>query len=173
MENQEIKADATTKKQKEEDKKELIKKILKAVNEDGKTLKDIATELGYAKGDNVGKILKRAGYKRTSEGYVLIDNKTNNKDNDKDNDSTQSIDINNILDALKDISKRLDKLENKDREGVLVSNEEMKYKATSIRVDEDILEAFDALCNKYTNISKSYLTSIALREFVEKYGDKK
>ena len=168
MKIQENKTNTTKREQRQESKKELIEKILKSVYEDGKSLKDIASELGYTNGDSVGKILKRAGYKRTSKGYVLH---SDEKDNKKSNDESQVLDTNDILNTLKTISERLDKLEHKDKEGILVSNEEMKYKATSIRVDESILQAFDELCDKYTNVSKSYLTSIALRDFVEKYGN--
>lgn len=168
MKNQENKSNTTKREQKQESKKELIEKILKAANEDGKSLKDIASELGYTNGDSVGKILKRAGYKRTNKGYVLS---TDKKDNKESNDNAQTLSIDEILNTLKTISERLNKLEHKDKEGILVSNKEMKYKATSIRVDESILQAFDELCDKYTNVSKSYLTSIALRDFVEKYGN--
>ena len=75
---------------------------------------------------------------------------------------------------IEDMSKRLKKLEQQVNEGILVSNEQMNYKSTSIRVDESILQAFDNLCEKYANVSKSYLISIALRDFVEKHeGTKK
>ena len=162
MENKQVETNAVTKEQKEKDKKDKLDTILKGVNEEGKTLTEIAKELNYKNSDSVGKILKRAGYKRTSEGYVLV------KDA-KDNSTTQLVDINTILNQIKDMTERLEKLEHKDNEGILVSNEKMNYKSTTIRVDESILQAFDDLCDKYTNVSKSYIISIALREFVEKH----
>ena len=71
------------------------------------------------------------------------------------------------------MSERLDKIESKDNEGIIVSNEKMNYKSTSIRVDENILAEFDQVCDSFTNVSKSYLISLAFKEFVDKYGNKK
>lgn len=167
MENQEITTNVITKEQKEKEKKDKLDKILKGVNEEGKTLTVVAKELGYSNSDSVGKILKRAGYKRKGKEYILI-----KEDTDKANNAP--IDIDAMRKQIEDMSKRLKKLEQQDNEGILVSNEQMNYKSTSIRVDESILQAFDNLCEKYANVSKSYLISIALRDFVEKHeGTKK
>lgn len=144
-------------------KEDKLNKILVGVNEEGKTLTEVAKELGYKNSDGVGKFLKRAGYKKKGKKYVLVEEIKSEK---TDKEPT----IEDVLNQIKNISERLDNIENKNINGIVVSNEEMSYKPTSIRVDEKTLAEFDSVCNKFANISKSYLISLALKEFVGKYG---
>ena len=76
-----------------------------------------------------------------------------------------------MIKALEDVNKRLAKLEVESKKGIMVSNEVMNYKPFSIRADESIMNDFDTLAKNFSNVSKSYLISIALKEFVSKYSD--
>lgn len=150
-------------------KEEKLDKILTAINEEGKSLTEVAKELGYKNSDGVGKFLKRAGYKKKGKKYILETKEKTENNNKCDNKPS----IEDILNQIKLMSERLDKIESKDNEGIIVSNEKMNYKSTSIRVDENILAEFDQVCDSFTNVSKSYLISLAFKEFVDKYGNKK
>lgn len=149
---------------------EKLKIILHGVNKEGKTLKQVSEELGYKDGDGASKILKRADYVRRGKKYV---HKSELEKENKGKDSSikdKNASIEDVLNQLKSISERLDRLENKDNSGMVVSNKEMNYKGTSIRVDEQTLAAFNDVCKTYSNVDKSYLTTLAFQEFIDKYG---
>ena len=42
-------------------------------------------------------------------------------------------------------------------------------KQTSIKVDEYTINKFNELCDDYKHINKSYMLSLALKEFYDKY----
>lgn len=149
---------------------EQIKEIVRLANEEKMTLKKIAQELNLKSADNVGKKLKRAGYIKKDGKYKLISEEVVEKEQVN---SEENIDMNKIKDMLKmieDMNNRLAKLEPKGKTGIMVSNEVMNYKAFSIRADESIMNDFDELAKNFSNVSKSYLISIALKEFVSKYS---
>ena len=95
-------------------------------------------------------------------GYILKDNKfipgeaNTNKNNE----------LETILKELKEIKDHIVQ----DKKVLSVSSEAVDLKAFSIRVNKSDLDAFNELCNEYQHISKSYLFSLALREFAEKYS---
>ena len=141
-----------------EQRAEQAKEIARLSNEENMTLKEIAEKLNLKSADNVGKKLKREGYIKVNGKYKL-----------KEDISTDK--IKDMIKALEDVNKRLAKLEVESKKGIMVSNEVMNYKPFSIRADESIMNDFDTLAKNFSNVSKSYLISIALKEFVSKYSD--
>lgn len=153
-----------------EEREKEIQEILRLANEEKMTLKKIAQVLNLKTGGNVGKKLKRAGYARIGGKYIPIPEEV---DENEQSNCEENIDMDKVKDILKmieDMNNRLTKLEPKDRTGIMVSNEVMNYKAFSIRADESIMNDFDELAKNFSNVSKSYLISIALKEFVSKYS---
>ena len=149
---------------------EKLKIILHGVNKEGKTLKQVSEELGYKDGDGASKILKRADYVRRGKKYVHKGELEKENKSKNSNAKDKNVSIEDVLTQLKSISERLDRLENKDTRGMVVSNKEMNYKGTSIRVDEQTLAAFNEVCKTYSNVDKSYLITLAFQEFIDKYG---
>ena len=171
MENEQI----SKREQQELNRKDKLNMILRLINEEGLTQTEAADKLGYKSGDAIGKVLKRAGYIRVDKKYRLREDEVDqSKTIDNQSKSMKNrVEVDFILDKINEISNRLEKLEGSNSKGIAISNKEMSYKSTSLRVDSDILAEFDALCDSFTNLSKSYLTSLALQEFVDKYGNKK
>ncbi len=152
------------------EREEQIKEIVRLANEEKMTLKKIAQELNLKSADNVGKKLKRAGYIKKDGKYKLASEEIAEKEQVNSEENIDMDKIKDILKMIEDMNNRLTKLEPKDRTGIMVSNEVMNYKAFSIRADESIMNDFDELAKNFSNVSKSYLISIALKEFVSKYS---
>lgn len=155
-----------------EQREQQIQQILYLVNEKEMTLKAIAEEMNLKSGGNVSKKLERAGYKKLKSGKyeLVLDKDSNVKDKNKiDKNKNGDNEIDDIIKTLNEINKRLSKLETERQKGVMVSNETMNYKAFSVRADESIMNSFNELAATFSNVSKSYLMSIAIKEFVDKY----
>lgn len=56
-----------------------------------------------------------------------------------------------------------------DKKELRIEPRELELKQTSIRVDKEVSNKFDDFCDKYGNVSKAYLYTLALEEFMEKY----
>lgn len=78
-----------------------------------------------------------------------------------------------IQDEIKNINSRIDKgivRENLNKTIVTGAEIEVKsIKQTSIKVDEDTINRFNELCKEYEHINKSYMLSLAIKEFCDKY----
>ena len=154
-----------------EQRAEQAKEIARLSNEENMTLKEIAKKLDLKSADNVGKKLKREGYIKVNGKYKLKSEEVEQKEQ-ADSEEDMSMDkIKDIIKILEDVNERLSKLEVENKKGIMVSNEVMNYKPFSIRADESIMNDFDTLAKNFSNVSKSYLISIALKEFVSKYSD--
>lgn len=78
-----------------------------------------------------------------------------------------------VSEELKNINQRIDKgivreTLNKD----IITGGEMEIKnikQTSIKVDEETVNRFNKLCKDYQHINKSYMLSLAIKEFCDKY----
>lgn len=150
---------------------EQAKEIARLSNEENMTLKEIAEKLNLKSADNVGKKLKREGYIKVNGKYKLKSEEVEQKEQ-ADSEEDMSMDkIKDIIKILEDVNERLSKLEVENKKGIMVSNEVMNYKPFSIRADESIMNDFDTLAKSFSNVSKSYLISIALKDFVSKYSD--
>ncbi|WP_455539540.1 hypothetical protein [Terrisporobacter sp.] len=163
-----------------EEREELINKILHLVNNEKCTLKEVAERLDLKTSDNVSKKLLRAGYKRNKETklYEKIDknkiDKTDKqvKDNNTDDNTSNATDNTNEIDILKkleEIEKRLAELEGKE-EGIFVTNEKMDYQSYTVRIDKTVMnDLLRKIENEYTNVSKSYVMTVAFKEFIERH----
>ena len=136
------------------------------------TLKKISEKLDLKSADNVGKKLKRAGYIKKDGEYILASEEIKEEQQANSENNTDLGKMEEVIKMLEDMNNRLSKLETEQPKGIMVSNEIMNYKAYSIRADESIMNDFDALTKNFSNVSKSYLISTALKEFVSKYSDK-
>lgn len=56
-----------------------------------------------------------------------------------------------------------------DKKELRIEPRELNLKQTSIRIDAEVAEQFDQFCEKYGNVQKSYLYTLALEEFMKKY----
>lgn len=154
------------------DKREdLIKEIVRLSNQEKLTLKKIAEELNLGTADSVSKRLKRAGYKKIDGQYKCLSETDNQNKENNSSEKTNENGMKDIVKMIQDINKRLDKIENKEQGGMLVTDEVMDYRPFSARVDKVILSKFNELAEgKLVNVNKSYLLSIALKEFVDKWS---
>lgn len=153
-----------------EERAEQILEAVRLVNEEKKTLKQVAEILNMKSPGNVGKALGRAGYVREGKKYILQEEVEESKEENNSDNVTDSDRLKDVIKMLKDMDTRLSKLETENKKGIMVSNEHMNYKAFSIRADESIMNDFDELSKTFSNVSKSYLLSMALKEFVAKYS---
>lgn len=167
MENTQVKQKTKQTHLSKKEREQQILEIVRLANEENMTLKAIAEKLDLKSGGNVSKKLERAGYKNIEGKYQLIKN-IDSKDKENKEDTNE---ISDIIKSLKNINERLSKIETESKKGILVSNETMNYKAFSVRADESIMNSFNELAETFSNVSKSYLMSIAIKEFVEKYQD--
>lgn len=147
------------------------------MQDQGCTLEEILQAMGYKRVSNLKGQMDKAGYTQVDDKFIPMevqqatesiqnqqhtaqqDNNINTQD-----DTKESLEL--IMKTLKQVERHMlhDKYE------LHISKEDLKLKSFSIRVNEDDLKAFNELCDKeYSHISKSYLFSRALREFVEKY----
>lgn len=146
------------------------------MQENGNTIDEILQALNYKTESILKGQMTRAGYNLVEGRFIpkLVDQQKDQQQtiepkaqddnvNIKD-DNNESLEL--ILKSLKTIERHMlhDKYE------LHVSKENLKLKSFSIRVNEDDIDAFNKLCdNEYGHLTKSYLFSRALREFVEKY----
>ena len=81
--------------------------------------------------------------------------------------------IKSIEAEIKNINARIDKgivRESLNKDIITGGEIEIKsIKQTSIKVDEYTINKFNELCEDYQHINKSYMLSLALKEFIEKY----
>lgn len=81
--------------------------------------------------------------------------------------------IKSIQDEIKNINSRIDKgivRETLNQDIITGAEIEVKnIKQTSIKVDEDTINRFNELCKEYEHINKSYMLSLAIKEFCDKY----
>lgn len=75
--------------------------------------------------------------------------------------------VSKIAKSLNDTQELLKKDE--DKKELVIKPRKLNLKATSIRIDEEVANAFDEFCKKYENVQKAYLYTVALEEFMEKY----
>lgn len=143
------------------------------MQDQGCTIEEILQVMGYKRISNLKGQMTKAGYTLEDDKFIPMeveqaqqnqhveqqDNNINTQD-----DTKESLEL--ILKTLKQVERHMlhDKYE------LHIPKEDLKLKPFSIRANEEDLKAFNELCdNQYSHISKSYLFSRALREFVEKY----
>lgn len=138
------------------------------MQDQGCTLEEILQSMGYKRESNLKGQMTKAGYTLVGDKFVPMEvqQATEPKDNNINiqDDTKESLEL--ILKTLKQVERHMlhDKYE------LHIPKEDLKLKPFSIRANEEDLKAFNELCdNQYSHISKSYLFSRALREFVEKY----
>lgn len=147
------------------------------MQDQGCTIEEILQSMGYKRISNLKGQMTKYGYTLVDDKFIPMevqqaiepaqqqqqveqqDNNINTQD-----DTKESLEL--ILKTLKQVERHMlhDKYE------LHIPKEDLKLKPFSIRANEEDLKAFNELCdNQYSHISKSYLFSRALREFVEKY----
>lgn len=147
------------------------------MQDQGCTLEEILQAMGYKRESNLKGQMTKAGYTLVGDKFVPMEvqqatepaqeqQQAEPKDNNINiqDDTKESLEL--ILKTLKQVERHMlhDKYE------LHIPKEDLKLKPFSIRANEGDLKAFNELCdNQYSHISKSYLFSRALREFVEKY----
>lgn len=124
---------------------------------------------------SLDEILKEIEYKSIStlkgqmkkNGYILVNDKfiLDKNINKADTVEINKNDLDLILNQLNDIKRYMVQ----DKYTLSVESEQINLKPFSIRVNESDLKDFNELCDQYQHISKSYMFSLALREFVKKY----
>lgn len=147
------------------------------MQDQGCTLEEILQAMGYKRVSNLKGQMTKAGYTQVDDKFIPMevqqatesiqnqqhtaqqDNNINTQD-----DTKESLEL--ILKTLKQVERHM----LNDKYELHIPKEDLKLKPFSIRANEEDLKAFNELCdNQYSHISKSYLFSRALREFVEKY----
>ena len=147
------------------------------MQDQGCTIEDILQAMEYKRISNHKGQMSKVGYTLVDDKFIPMeiqqateptqqqqqveqqDNNINTQD-----DTKESLEL--ILKTLKQVERHM----LNDKYELHIPKEDLKLKPFSIRANEDDLKAFNELCdNQYSHISKSYLFSRALREFVEKY----
>lgn len=147
------------------------------MQDQGCTIEDILQAMEYKRISNLKGHMTKVGYTLVDDKFIPMeiqqateptqqqqqveqqDNNINTQD-----DTKESLEL--ILKTLKQVERHM----LNDKYELHIPKEDLKLKPFSIRANEDDLKAFNELCdNQYSHISKSYLFSRALREFVEKY----
>lgn len=147
------------------------------MQDQGCTLEEILQAMGYKRVSNLKGQMTKGGYTLVDDKFIPMEvqqateptqeqQQTAQQDNNinTQDDTKESLEL--ILKTLKQVERHMlhDKYE------LHIPKEDLKLKPFSIRANEEDLKAFNELCdNQYSHISKSYLFSRALREFVEKY----
>lgn len=147
------------------------------MQDQGCTIEEILQAMGYKKVSNLKGQMTKAGYTLVDDKFIPMEvqqatepiqeqQQTAQQDNNinTQDDTKESLEL--ILKTLKQVERHM----LNDKYELHIPKEDLKLKPFSIRANEDDLKAFNELCdNQYSHISKSYLFSRALREFVEKY----
>lgn len=165
---------------------------------DSKSLTRIAIELGVSE-SSIRKYLTKRGYKRVNDEYIFVGDNSmtkmvNNKSqgsNDSifnmtiEDDNSHNIVIdnqfkNNIISLAKDYNKIQEVLnwfENKEdtnvieivQDGIKIDLPSKDAIRTTVRLNKDAWNLFDAFCEKFREFNKSDLMSMALLEYIKKY----
>ena len=147
------------------------------MQDQGCTLEEILQAMGYKRVSNLKGQMTKAGYNQVDDKFIPIEvqqatepiqeqQQTAQQDNNinPQDDTKESLEL--ILKTLEQVERHM----LNDKYELHIPKEDLKLKPFSIRANEEDLKAFNELCdNQYSHISKSYLFSRALREFVEKY----
>lgn len=131
------------------------------------------------KGVSVDEIIKQLGYKDQKSLSRLM-NKHNyscKKGIFYPKESPQSIEnteLERIELQIAKLSKSMFEIQemvkiSTDKKELKIEPRELNLKQTSIRVDAEVSNKFDEFCDKYGNVQKSYLYTLALEEFMKKY----
>lgn len=177
--------------------KEKLEYILKLQSE-GLEPKDIADKMGYSQLKNLNDFMRRQGYSKTDNSYILkmedtcpineiaITMEDTCPIDDMQEDIYPTIDIqkqqklidiidnhNKIMDIIKWFDSKEDICLTEVIEvvnGLQINYNKSKPVKTTVRVDDVVWEEFSNMCkDKYSQYSKVDLLSQALHEFCDKY----
>lgn len=145
------------------------------MQDQGCTIEEILQAMGYKKVSNLKGQMTKAGYTLVDDKFIPMEvqqatEPTQQQIEQQDNNINTQDDTKESLELILKTLKQVERHMLHDKYELHIPKEDLKLKPFSIRVNEEDLKAFNELCdNQYSHISKSYLFSRALREFVEKY----
>ena len=141
-------------------------KVLKVLElqEQGVSAGEIINQMGYKDQKSLSRLMNKHNYSCKKGIYVP-------------KEGTQTIE-NTELDRIELQIARLAKAMIETQEMVKIATDkkelrieprELILKQTSIRVDAEVSNKFDEFCDRYGNVQKSYLYTLALEEFMKKH----
>ena len=147
------------------------------MQDQGCTIEEILQAMGYKKVSNLKGQMTKAGYTLVDDKFIPMEVQQatepiqeQQQTAQQDNNINTQVDTKESLELILKTLKQVERHMLNDKYELHIPKEDLKLKPFSIRANEDDLKAFNELCdNQYSHISKSYLFSRALREFVEKY----
>ena len=160
----------------------------------GRTMKDIENNDFQVNERVIGKRLRRKGYVKKGNKYVLPED-TEIKDDkmapvvikpseiitNREDDKKNQLVINdkNVMDKvlglvsnydkIMELLSRNDKMYDKMYDGIVIELPQSEEYRTTIRVNKAVYEEFDRFCAVNKTFNKKDLISMALKEYVEKY----
>ena len=160
----------------------------------GRTMKDIENNDFQVNERVIGKRLRRKGYVKQGNKYVLqkdtktSDDKVNQtvikadkvlKTRQDDKKNQLVINDKNVMDKvlglvsnydkIMELLSRNDKMYDKMYDGIVIELPQSEEYRTTIRVNKAVYEEFDRFCAVNKTFNKKDLISMALKEYVEKY----
>ena len=155
----------------------------------GRTMKDIENNDFQVNERVIGKRLRRKGYVKQGNKYVLPEGAKmtpvvikpsqviTNREDDKKNQLV--INDKNVMDKvlglvsnydkIMELLSRNDKVYDKMYDGIVIELPQSEEYRTTIRVNKAVYEEFDRFCAVNKTFNKKDLISMALKEYVEKY----
>ena len=140
------------------------------MQDQGCTIEDILQAMGYKRISNLKGQMTIVGYTLVDDKFIPMEVQEQHQTAQQDNNINTQDDTKESLELILKTLKQVERHMLHDKYELHIPKEDLKLKPFSIRANEEDLKAFNELCdNQYSHISKSYLFSRALREFVEKY----
>ena len=140
------------------------------MQDQGCTIEEILQAMGYKRISNLKGQMTKVGYTLVDDKFIPMEVQEQHQTAQQDNNINTQDDTKESLELILKTLKQVERHMLHDKYELHIPKEDLKLKPFSIRANEEDLKAFNELCdNQYSHISKSYLFSRALREFVEKY----